>query len=149
MGALGGGLGAIWAPKAVWHGKKNQMPKNDRVGAPILGSIFDMFRYFSMFLCILFLVSIFMATRIDFSWILMFVGSFLKAFFISFRIVGKQGKCHSDKVFTLFKVHRPPGKEQKHRDFKYIFGPKNTANTYLRKSYAGKENNLENPPVAP
>ena len=22
MGALGGGLRAIWAPKAVWHGKK-------------------------------------------------------------------------------------------------------------------------------
>ena len=37
---------------------------------PFLGSMFDIFLDFSMFLCILFLVSILMATKTDFSWIL-------------------------------------------------------------------------------
>ena len=50
--------------------RKTKYPKIDRVWAPMLGSIFDMFRYFSMFFCVLFLVSVLMVTRTDFSWIL-------------------------------------------------------------------------------
>ena len=50
--------------------KEARRPKNDRVWAPILGSIFDIFRYFSMFFRVLFLVSILMATQTDLSWML-------------------------------------------------------------------------------
>ena len=68
-------LGEAWEPfglpRPSGTEKRSQMTtKNDRVWAPILGSIFDMFQYFSMFFCILFLVSILMATKTDFSWIL-------------------------------------------------------------------------------
>ena len=38
LGALGGGLGAIWAPKAVWHGKKEpDDQKMTAAGLPVLG----------------------------------------------------------------------------------------------------------------
>ena len=64
LGGYSGSQGRLAQKKGA------RWPKNNRVWAPILGSIFDMFRYFSMYFCVLFLVSILMATRIDFSWIL-------------------------------------------------------------------------------
>ena len=72
------GLGGSWGRLGSHLGsqgrlarkKKARWPQNDRVWAPILGSIFDMFYDFSMFFCIVFLVSILMATKTDFSWIL-------------------------------------------------------------------------------
>ena len=89
LGGSWGRLGSHLGSQGCLAQKKGaRWPKNDRVWAPILGSIFDIFRYVSMFFCVLFLVSILMANRffMDFE---QFVGSFLEAFFISFRIVGK------------------------------------------------------------
>ena len=72
------GLGGSWGRLGSHLGSQGRLaqkqgarrPKNDHVWASILGSIFDIFRDFSMFFCILFLVSILMATKTDFSWIL-------------------------------------------------------------------------------
>ena len=72
------GLGGSWGRLGSHLGFQGRLaqkqgarrPKDDHVWAPILGSIFDIFRYFSMFFCVLFLVSILMATKTDFSWIL-------------------------------------------------------------------------------
>ena len=52
--------------------RKNEArkPKNNCVWAPILGSMSDMFHDFAMFFGIVFSVSILMATKTDFSWIL-------------------------------------------------------------------------------
>ena len=56
-------------------------PTNDHVWASILGSMFDISHCFSMFFCILFLVSILMATKTDVSWILISLfDHFLKFF---------------------------------------------------------------------
>ena len=69
-----GPLGEAWGPFSSQgrpaQKKKATRPKNDHVWAPILSSIFSMCLYFSMFFCILFLVTILMATKTDFSWIL-------------------------------------------------------------------------------
>ena len=75
------GLGGSWGRLGSHLGSQGRLaqkqgarrPKNDHVWAPILGSIFEMFRYLSMFFCVLFLVSILMATRTDVSWILISV----------------------------------------------------------------------------
>ena len=72
------GLGGSWGRLRSHLGSQGRLaqkkgarlPKNGRVRAPILGSVFDIFRYCSMFFCVLFLVSILMATKTDFSWIL-------------------------------------------------------------------------------
>ena len=103
MGARGGGLGAIWAPKAVWH--RNKEPEDQKMttsgllfSGPFLAFsvIFDVFlRSFSSLHFDGYQDQFFM----DFD---QFFGSFLKVVFITFQIVGKQGKCHSDSVFTLF-----------------------------------------------
>ena len=55
-GTLGNALGAIWVPKAVRLAQKKgtRWPTNERVRASMLGSIFDLFRFFSMFLYVLF-----------------------------------------------------------------------------------------------
>ena len=71
LGARGGGLGSHLGSQGRLAQKKGaRYPKNDRVWAPILESIFDIVRFFSELFCILFLVSILMATRTGFSWIL-------------------------------------------------------------------------------
>ena len=72
------GLGGSWGRLGSHLGSQGRLarkkearrPKNDRVRAPISGSIFDMFLDFSIFFCILFLISILIATKTDFSWIL-------------------------------------------------------------------------------
>ena len=72
------GLGGSWGRLGSHLGSQGRLaqkqgarrPKNDHVWAPILGSIFSIVRYFSMFFGVLFLVSILMTTRTDFSWIL-------------------------------------------------------------------------------
>ena len=69
------GLGGSWGRLGSHLGSQGRLaqkkgarrPTNDHVWAPILGSIFDIFRYFSMCFCVLFLVSILMATKTDFS----------------------------------------------------------------------------------
>ena len=74
------GLGGSWGRLGSHLGSQGRLvrkkgarlPKNDCVWARILGSIFDISRDLSMFVCILFLVSILMATKTDFSWILIF-----------------------------------------------------------------------------
>ena len=71
LGGSWGGLGShLGSQGRLVRKKRTRLPKNDRVWAPILGSIFDIFCDFSMFVCILFLISILMATKTDFSWIL-------------------------------------------------------------------------------
>ena len=85
-GLFGEALGAIWAPKAVWHRKKQ--PDDQKMTASGLpfwtfSVIFDVFlRSFSRLRFDGYHDRFFM----DFD---QFVGSFLEAFFISFRIVGK------------------------------------------------------------
>ena len=75
LGPSWGLLGEAWEPfglpRPSGTEKRSQMTKNDRVWAPILASIFDMFLYFLMFFCVLFLVSILMAAGTDFSLNLM------------------------------------------------------------------------------
>ena len=73
LGALGGGLGAIWAPKAVWHGKKK--PDDQKItasGLPFWSPFLTFSVNFQCLFCILFLVSILAAIKTDFSWILIF-----------------------------------------------------------------------------
>ena len=52
LGALGGGLGDHFGSQGRLAQKKTaRYPKNDRLWASILGSIFDNFRILSMLLC--------------------------------------------------------------------------------------------------
>ena len=68
------GLGSSWGSLRSYLGSQGRLaqkqgatrPKNDHVWAPILASIFSIFRYLSMFFCVLFLASISMATRTEF-----------------------------------------------------------------------------------
>ena len=89
-GLLGEALGAIWAPKAAWHRKKE--PDDQKKSAS--GLHFGVyFRYRPLFFDV-FLRS-FSSLRFDgyqdrfFMDFDQFVGSFLEVFFISLRIVGK------------------------------------------------------------
>ena len=90
LGALGGGLGAIRAPKAVWHRKKK--PDDQKMPAPGL-PFWDPFLTFPLFFNV-FLRS-FSSFRFDgyqdriFIDFDQFFKSFLEAVFISFRIVGR------------------------------------------------------------
>ena len=71
LGDFGGRLGSNLGSQArLAQNEGARLPKTDRVWAPILGSVFDIFRDFAMFFGVFFLVSILMATRTDFSWIL-------------------------------------------------------------------------------
>ena len=66
-GLLGEALGAIWAPKAAWHRKKE--PDDQKMtapGLPFWGPFSTCSIIFRCFCCVLFLVSILMATRTDF-----------------------------------------------------------------------------------
>ena len=68
---LGEALGAIWAPKAVWHRKKE--PDDQKItasGFPFWGQFSTFPFLFRCFRRVLFLVSVLMATRTDVSWIL-------------------------------------------------------------------------------
>ena len=91
---LGGSWGRPWdpfgLPRPSGTEKRSQMTKNDRVWAPILGSIFDMFRYFSMLFRALF-YSLRVGGYQD-RFLVDFIGfwdQFKKFFFIIFWIVGK------------------------------------------------------------
>ena len=114
--------GSFWLPRPPRTKKEARRAKCVRLGAPIWGSIFGIFRYFSMFFCVLFSSLHFGGFQdrilMDFG---RFVGSFLEVVFIIFRIVGKYGKCHSDTVFTMFEAHRPLEKEQKKSRFQILF----------------------------
>ena len=55
LGALGGGLGAIWALKAVWHGKRE--PDNEKMtasGLPFWGPVSTLSIIFRCFFALFF-----------------------------------------------------------------------------------------------
>ena len=92
------GLGGSWGRLGSHLGSQGRLarnkgarlPKNDHVWAPILGSIFEIFRYFSMFVLHSFSSLHFDGYQdrffMDFDH---FCGLLLGALFMSFRIVGK------------------------------------------------------------
>ena len=91
LGALEGGLGSHFVSQSCLGQKKEaRRAKCVRLGAPIWGSVFDMFHDFSMVWCVLFSSLHFGGYQdrflIDFDRLL---GLCLEVFFIIFRIVGK------------------------------------------------------------